>query len=507
MDAGDASGGAPPDRGFEALSWDELPALRSSTYRIFSSYDRNEESTYEYIAKGNKDFNNWLARCGDVPNIVGDETDGVSCEPGLHGYLIAADDAGPGYVSRIFFTHMDLDTKAPADQERIRIYVDDLDVPAYDGKLSDWTNGVNEPFVEPLVGWTSGALVSYVPISYQSKLRVLLDDLSATAGYYYQVDVRSSEATASFDPAKLPSVARLAARLETDAKLGTDRTTWTNSDFTLPAGETAHLLDRAGTGTIGSLRVTTDATADALGDVELRITWDDAPSAAITLPLSWLFGQRPVPAAFETLPMTVRLVDRSVEMTLSLPMPFSSRARIDAVNFGAVSHSLHAKIDGAPGNVVGAGHLHADSQERHAPMTDASFPVASLSGTGRYLGSILFLTGHADPAALFPDPLNFLEGDDVLRVDGRFAGNGTGTEDFLDGGWYFENGPYSAPFSALISKTDSSAQPTGQITAVRWQTLGDAVDFDDSLELSLEYGAHAPGAATDYASVAFYYQK
>ncbi|HEX4340670.1 MAG TPA: hypothetical protein VH062_32400 [Polyangiaceae bacterium] len=47
----------------------------------------------------------------------------------------------------------------------------------------------------------------------------------------------------------------------------------------------------------------------------------------------------------------------------------------------------------------------------------------------------------------------------------------------------------------------------GQVTAVRWSLLGDAIDFQKSFDLSFEYGANSPATALDYASAALYYAK
>jgi hypothetical protein len=495
------------DQGFAALSWSALPALGTSRYRAYTSYDRNETSSYPFVSPGNKDFNNWLAVCGDQHAIgYGVTVGGATCDPGLQGYLIASDDSGPGYVSRFFFTHSDFDASAPKDTERIRIYVDDLKTPAFDGKLSDWKSGAGAPFLAPLVGAPSGATVSYVPISYASKLRILLDDLSPSAVYYYQVDTRSSSATAPFDAARLPSVPELAARLRHDAREGEGRSTWADLDAELGAGETVRLLDRAGPATLASLRLVVDgASTVALSSLQLRMRWEDDDAPAISIPLDALFGQRPALASFDTLPMAVRIVGTSADLLLDLPMPFSQRARIDVVNSGASTQTLHAHLEGVSGHVKDAGRLHVATEERAAPMLPgARFPIAELAGRGRYVGSMLFLEGNADPALPTPGPLNFLEGDDTLVVDGAPAAHGTGTEDFLDGGWYFEQGPYSAPFAALVSISPPS-QATGQITAVRWQAPADAVDFQSSLALSLEYGANAPASARDYASVAFFY--
>ena len=132
------------------------------------------------------------------------------------------------------------------------------------------------------------------------------------------------------------------------------------------------------------------------------------------------------------------------------------------------------------------------------------FPIASLSGKGRYVGAIMFLQGQADTSLPLSSPLNFLEGDPVLLVDGELVAHGTGTEDFLDSGWYFEGGSYSSPFAALVSITPASQSP-GQVTALRWQVMSDAVDFQSSLALSLEYGNNKQSTAIQYASVSFYY--
>jgi hypothetical protein len=43
-----------------------------------------------------------------------------------------------------------------------------------------------------------------------------------------------------------------------------------------------------------------------------------------------------------------------------------------------------------------------------------------------------------------PDPLNFLEGDEVLEVDG-IVSRGIGAEDYFGGGWYFLDGAFSSP--------------------------------------------------------------
>jgi hypothetical protein len=506
-DAGaDADGEAAlVDRGVASMSWSSIPALGTQRYHELTSYDRDEASTFPFVLPGNKDFNNWLAICGDRPTInYGSVVGTAPCDANLEGYLIASDDSGPGYVSRIWYGHSDFDSSAPKDLEKIRIYVDDLSTPVYEGKLSDWENGTDADFVRPLAGWTSGAVVSYVPISYSSRLRILLDNLSPTAVYYYQVGLKTSEPTASFDPDRIDGAA-IGAHLRKEALQGEGRAVWLDGTQTLAANSKVSILDHDGPGTLESLRFTIPSpSVSALASLVLRMTWDDATKPAIAVPLGSLFGQQPQLADFETLPMIVRTSGNYSTMTLSLPMPFASHVHLELANTGTIAQSAMVHVEGTQGVVENAGRLHVDTTTRQAPMQPGTrFPIATLSGKGRYVGAMLFLEGQADTTPP-TSPLNFLEGDHVLTVDGELVGHGTGTEDFFDAGWYFEGGPFSSPFAAMLSITPQTQTP-GQVTAVRWQVMSDAVDFQRSLALGLEYGSNRPSTAIQYSAVSFYY--
>ncbi|HVW27956.1 MAG TPA: DUF2961 domain-containing protein [Polyangiaceae bacterium] len=507
VDSGaDGDSAALVDRGVAAFSWESIPALGTERYREFTSYDRDEMSNFPLVPPGNKDFNNWLAICGDRPTInYGSVVGTAPCDANLEGYLIASDDSGPGFVSRFFFTHSDFDANAPKDQEKIRIYVDDLSAPVYEGKLVDWQNGTDATFKAPLAEWTSGALVSYVPISYSSRLRILLDDLSPTAVYYYHVGLKTSEPTLPFSPDRV-DVAAIGAQVKAEATRGAGRAVWVDSSRTLDANATVTVLDRQGPGTIESVKFTvTNPTVQGLSTLLLRATWDDEGSPALELPLALLFGQLPKLADFETLPMAVKTNGTTVTLTISLPMPFATRARLQVVNTSTATQPFTVHVEGTDQSVEHAGRLHVDTPVRRAPMQPGTrFPIATLSGKGRYVGALLLLEGQADTSQPISSPLNFLEGDQVLTVDGDLVAHGTGTEDFLDAGWYFMDGPFSSPFAALASTTGLSQSP-GEITAVRWQVMTDAVDFQSSLSLSLEYGTNQPSTAIQYASVTFYY--
>jgi hypothetical protein len=467
-------------------AWAALPVLTSGRYRMFAGYDRDENSSYPLLDSGNKDFNNFLAVCNvDLDVALEQSDDTASCAPSLQGYVVAADDNGPGVVSRALFAVGTIDPLSGADvsfeDERVRIYVDDLRAPIYDGKLADWRSGAAPAFAAPLTTWTSGSLVSYVPISYKSKLRILLDNLSTTSAYYHRIDVLTAAESSDFlpRPRSKEDIARALDGFRAAARAVETKTAWVNGAFTVPANGALDLLDAPGPASIDMLHLTMD-TVDAadLRALVVSMRWDDQTSAAVDLPL----------------------------LTLALPMPFASRARIALSNRGAKPISLRAEIVGSASLPQAEwGYLHADWREQSTGFEPgARYVAADLHGSGKYVGTMMFVRGREDPETAIPSPFNFLEGDDRTTVDGVIS-KGTGTEDVFDGGWYFIDGRYDRPFTALIAKDSDDATKVGAVSMLRWNVLANAIPFRDAFRLDFEYGANRPETAISYASVAFYY--
>jgi Protein of unknown function (DUF2961) len=508
-DAGDLT-----DAGVSVLSaWTALPVLPRGQYRSFTSHDRDDASSYPLLDEGNKDFNNFSASCGVRLPIALEKTDSASCAPLLLGYLIASDDNGPGVVSRSLFAVGTVDPLSGADvtfdEERVRIYVDDLLAPVYDGKLSDWRNGTAPPFVPPLTTWTSGSLVSYVPIVYQSKLRILLDNLSLTSAYYYRIDLLSGAEPSSVPPRAIAAtdVASAWERHRQDARGVEGKKTWIDQTFDVPSGDAVHVLDATGPGTLDLVHLTVDSADPAdLRALAISVQWDDRAAPAVDLPLSDLFGAHESLASFDTLPMTVRVDGSQTDLTLSIPMPFASHAVIALANRGPKSLRTRAEIIGTSNVPAGDwGYLHASWREQVDGFAPGGrYVVADLQGRGKYIGTMMFLTGREDPETTTPSPFNFLEGDDRTIVDGVVS-KGTGTEETFDGGWYFIDGRYDRPFSALIAKNSDDATAQGAVSMLRWNVLANAMPFQNSFRLDYEYGANRPQTAVSYASVAFYY--
>jgi Protein of unknown function (DUF2961) len=502
--------------GWEKLiDWAALPTLAVSSTHVFSTHERPQGEPFTPLDPGNKDYNSFLAVCGDRPALSYQQVDRVvACEPGQTGYLLAAAD-GPGFVSRILLAVGELvvvDDQLvvqPVPQaERIRIYVDDPTTPVYDAALTDWMNAADPPFAAPLAGWMSGAIVSYVPISYAHSLRVFLDDLRPGLMYYAQVKTHSSAMTQSFVPAALRTLAAAddLQRLQTRTQGAGEP--WFDGHVQLDGAGAWPIWSRADPGTVQRLQFTLDAATalQVMNDVTLRLTWDGANEAAIEATLAQLFGASQPIAPFATWPMTVESDEREVRLSLTLPMPFASQVRLELLQLVEGASSLALRVEGSSDIPTGPfGRLHTAIAERTAPQAGERFEVANLLGPGKYVGVIMSLRGQSDltpPATL---PLGFLEGDERLEVDGEVS-LGTGTEEFFGGGWYFIDGPFSGPFSAVFHVRSDAVSGAAEVAGVRWNILSDAIQFQRTFNLSFEYGANRPATASEYTALSFYYR-
>jgi hypothetical protein len=110
--------------------------------------------------------------------------------------------------------------------------------------------------------------------------------------------------------------------------------------------------------------------------------------------------------------------------------------------------------------------------------------------------------------------LNYLEGDERMYPDGSASPfiYGTGSEDFYESGWYFQDGrnggvegvPYAMPQAGLVSH--QNAEVGCQYVCLNSYRLmvADAVPFGDGVEFDIEHGDRSSQPA-DYSSTAFWY--
>lgn len=233
---------------------------------------------------------------------------------------------------------------------------------------------------------------------------------------------------------------------------------------------------------------------DPLATLRLQMFWDNEPTAGIDAPLNSLFqvgafGARVVPAV---------AAGRSPDGTLylNLPMPFARHATMRLVNTGTTAAAVEATVTSAPyaGNFADVGYLRTQYRETTAQL-GSDVVLLDAAGAGKLVGIVESVTGTADNW--------FLEGDERATPDGIASPtvHGTGTEDFYNGGWYFDRGPYTGPVSGNTAHFTDAA---GTHVAAYRDLLTDPVPFDARLRFTIEHGA-VDEADAEFSTLAYYY--
>jgi len=267
-----------------------------------------------------------------------------------------------------------------------------------------------------------------------------------------------------------------------------------NHDFVeIAPGDSAVLLDLRGPGVIRRLWFTVaSGDREYLRRIAVKMYWEGESNPSVEAPLGDFFGDGFAKKHYTSLVMG----ESSGGFYCYLPMPFARHARI------VVENGTGRRIDAFYYNfdVVTGGRLPRALETFHAwwhrdPRTTARAPhlLVDARGRGTYVGTSL------NVQSLSRD-LGFLEGDEIFTVDGEARGQGTGTEDYFNGGWYFDEGTFAGPFHGLVIKDDT----LGRIAAYRWH-LPDPIPFRRSLRVAIEHGTENTEVA-DYASVAYWYQ-
>jgi hypothetical protein len=272
-----------------------------------------------------------------------------------------------------------------------------------------------------------------------------------------------------------------------------------NQDFRrIAPGDSLTLMDYRGAGIVRRWWLTIAPRNNVAIQRQLivRAYWDDETEPSVEVPVSDFFGMGFGEwHDYVSLPLNMT----SGGYNCYWPMPFRRHARITVENRSAVPvdafyYNLDVEtLDRVPDDVL---YFHAQFR-RTTTVRGEPVRVLEARGRGQYVGTVLSmqpLHGHS---------LGYLEGDERVFVDGAAAPQvvGTGTEDYFSSGWYFDTGPYSAPYHGAPIR-DSV---TGRISAYRWH-IEDPIPFQTGIAFTIEHGGTNDAPGTDYSSVAYWYQ-
>jgi hypothetical protein len=427
---------------------------------------------------------------------------------------IAATLAGPGIIYRFWMPH-----RAAATPFALRMYFDGETVPRIQTDSGELLKGDFGYFDAPLVMTAAGGQVCYEPIPFEESVRIETENI-AEEWHWYQYSFRTFAPGTSIDSwTGTLDAETQAARLATAAMFtgsgqhpaGPSATAIRNvvGPLVVPAGAGFGAVDLAGPGIVRTIALRMDGAGDEeLDGLRLEVTWDDEERPAIDAPVSWFFGAGHERAPYRSVPMGT---DGPDGFYCYWPMPFHGRCRVELVNTTALPIGVDSVvIEHEPGPVdEGLAYLHATANRTVIVPGHDGHVLLTATGSGHYVGNLLYIQqDHGNHV--------FLEGDDIIVVDGTTTLNGTGLEDAYNGGFYYNwvNNPMdepegpSPPFAIRplsgILRVERTAVPDfARADQYRWM-IGDRVPFASSIDVRVETQGYA-WAPGEYVSVAFWY--
>ncbi|MFN0205504.1 MAG: glycoside hydrolase family 172 protein, partial [Planctomycetota bacterium] len=405
---------------------------------------------------------------------------------------VLAEMDGPGVIVRIWSANA---------QGTLRIYIDGEAAPRIDCPFQDIFTNKYAPFVEPIAIHAGGGWISYFPIAYQRNCRVEVEDLKEPGSLYYQIQYQTYPkltAMRSFERELPPEEkAALAKVLELWKKPGNRPTARRVKDKSLSferhleAGEGKVIFESAACASILSLQIKTmPATPEILRALEIEAAFDG--KVTISAPLADFFG--------------VGFGEKNYESMLSgwsaeggyfyLPMPFLESANIKIINHSPAAAGVKGTINYRPVDDIPMQQwaLHAEFRSVDQ-VGDELYEFANISGSGKFVGIQQSLQGAGD--------LWYLEGNEIIYINGEAKPSivGTGTEDFYNGGWYWDTGTLALPLHGLGVKEEWT---TNRTTPFRY-FVPDVIPFENGFVGKIEHGSVNQVKDAYYSSVAYWY--
>ena len=313
-----------------------------------------------------------------------------------------------------------------------------------------------------------------------------------------------------------------------------DRTGRNADRWVIPAGESRVLADITGPGAITHIWMTQ---RNHYRQCLLRITWDDAKSPSVLVPLGDFFCLgHGIVNSFQSLLFTASTssnnqFEQGCALNCYAPMPFRRRAVVELINQSGEDHRMYFYVDyetfdDPPGEDVG--YFHAEFRRTNpfggwgseilvnSPQADIAnkgrlawennYVILQTKGRGHYVGCNLSVTNFQGTW--------WGEGDDMIWVDGYKWPpdlHGTGSEDYLNQAWgmqpntFLRNGSSVWEGHTMIAggKSIWSGRTGGYQTSYVFH-VENPVRFRKEIKVTIEHG-HGNHLCNEMSSVAYWY--
>lgn len=409
-----------------------------------------------------------------------------------NGKQVIFDSDGPGCIYR-FWSAMPFDQK-------IEFYFDGSDKPGL--VFDNWKDMFQDkvfPFMKPLSQHFIGGWCSYVPIPFTKHCKVLAYGKTQ----FYQVTWQkfaSAEGIKTFSTnfsdeykAKFEAVKKVwdnpgMAPWGDKAPAGLQEK---SVNASIKPGSKQEILQLSGTGIIRSLHFTFDCDDPRyFRKCILEISTDGSAKPNVWTPVGdffldgfgWPQGKSMMVGT-----------DSTGKYYSYWPMPYAKGISIRLINDAGKSlkftcQAQYESMDKLPQDT---GRFYAWWHRENLTTVGKGFEMLTAKGRGHFCGVNHFMQGPHDG-------VSYLEGDEMMWIDNRDNTfyNGTGTEDYFNGGWYF-GATGSAPFYGCLALNGPC------VDAYRLQ-ITDLVPFQQKAHIEIEHGSKKD-YPVDYAGVTYFY--
>lgn len=418
------------------------------------------------------------------------------------GKLVIADFKGPGVIDRIW--------TPTATNDTLEFWFDGEKQPRLKICFMDLFRSGKKPFVYPLCGNEVGGYFCYFPFTFKKSCKITF---SGEMIQFHQISYRSLEGydVETFRPelsaeesSLIDEICRKWSNDNPDVTQflndGTIPLVKEENFFLEPGGEFTFFESRDA-GRILGFEIEGGAVFEGLNkDIILTAQWDDDPAPAINAPVADYFGY-----AYGKPSMEGLFVGSDHGRHYSFfPAPYDKSARITlkyrerpGIAQAPVQLTTRVHYSNEARNLEKEGKFYA-CWRREKPQKGKPYKFLSHKGRGHYVGTVLIGQGFDFKST------DFFEGDDSTYVDGASRVHGTGSEDYLNGGWYSELDRWDKATSLPTHGCLEFAHATCRSAGYRF-FIGDKQSFNTNIWHGIEHGGIGNEAPVDYTSVAFYY--
>jgi len=283
-----------------------------------------------------------------------------------------------------------------------------------------------------------------------------------------------------------------------------------NPFITIKNGETVTLAEISGQGAIQHIWMT--PTGNWRFSV-LRMYWDDERDPSVEVPVGDFFAVGW--GKYARISSLAVCVNPGSAFNAYWPMPFRRKAKITMENLDDQPMQLYYQIDYTKTHVPkDAAYFHAQFRRTNPLAYKQIYTIIDgVKGKGHYVGTYMAWGVHNNGWWGEGEIKFYLDGDREFPTI-----NGTGTEDYFNGSYGFENPTtkqyeeFSSPYSGLIQviKPDRTEESQQRFGLYRWHIV-DPIRFDTDLRVTIQAlgwrsgGRYLP-LMDDISSVAFWYQ-